>query len=306
MQPVADGSTDIIELLDGSLFLLGGVECIDERLSWYPGKLQGKYVPYNCYLLRSGHECLLVESGVASHRSIVRDQLRKLLRGGDVLKRIAVTRNEPECVSNIPYLVRDFGIEEVHSLRLMSSLQFFRADAAAQHAASFDQSSAALQMLEFGIKCTPSEQNEPVSLNGEVRLEPFETPLRVLPTLWFYDSKTFTLFCSDMFCGSVSDTPDNRIDADIGSEESMTAAMLYELQSKFEWLNRSRLGGMIETLKNYFADRKIERLAPTRGRVIVGAGVAQARINGLIRALEVLDIDDAKPNAMHLNAVEAL
>ena len=283
---------ETIELVANTLYLLGGVERIDERLSWYPPASYGKYVPYNCYLLRSGNECLLVESGVASHRSIIRNQLRELLRSDDVLKRIAVTRNEPECVSNIPSLIKEFGIEAVHSLRLMSSLQFFRAGAGEQLANSFNVSSTKLQMLEFGIACISSEQGEPISLNGEVRLEPFDTPLRVLPTLWFYDQRTGTLFCSDLFSGSISDTLNVRINAEIGSDERMTAVMLQELKQKFDWLWHSKLGGMIEILKTYFGERTIERLAPTRGNVIVGSDAVKARVKALIRALETLDIGD--------------
>jgi hypothetical protein len=65
-----------IELLKGELFLLGDAERIDDRLSWYPAEYYGQYVFYNSYLLRSGRECLLVESGVVPHHSTIRRQLR--------------------------------------------------------------------------------------------------------------------------------------------------------------------------------------------------------------------------------------
>lgn len=280
------------EIVKGELFLLGGVEQIDERISWYPAEDRGKFVAYNSYLLRSGSDCLLVESGAASHHPTIRKQLRNLLRDGDIFKRIAVTRNEPECVCNIPNLVKDFGIEAVHSAPQMSSLQFFPSDFAELRSESFDKRSAELLMLEFGVRCIAADEGESISINGEVRLEPFKTPLRVLPSLWLHDSHTRTLFCSDIFCAAVSETPEIRTNSDVLPEDEMIALMLRELAIKFEWLSRGRLSGIIETLEDYFSNRNIEILAPTRGQVIIGAEVVNSRLHALIEAMKKLDAHD--------------
>ena len=277
------------ELVQGELFLLGGVEQIDERISWYPAEDRGKFVAYNSYLLRSGNDCLLVESGAAAHHATIRAQLRNLLRGEDIFKRIAVTRNEPECVCNIPNLVKDFGIEAVHSAPQMSALQFFPRDSAESRSESFDKRSAELLMLEFGVQCVAADEGEGISINGEVRLEPFKTPLRVLPSLWFHDSRTRTLFCSDIFCAAVSDTPTSRTNSDVLSKDEMRALMLRELAIKFEWLSRGHLSGIIETLEVYFSNRTIEILAPTRGQAIIGAEAVNSRLRALIEAMKMLD-----------------
>lgn len=279
-----------IELVANELFLLGGVELIDERLSYYPSETFGKYVPYNCYLLRSGGESLLIESGAASHHPVIRAQLQGLVRGSDEFRRLVVTRNEPECNSNIPNLVRDFGIGAVHSLPMMSSLQYFPANAKEFLAAGFDASSNELQMMDFGVRCIPVEEGERILLGGEARLEPFPTPLRVLPTNWFYDRRTRTLFCSDVFCGRVSDTPSVRTNSEILAEDEMTATMLNDLSRKFDWLSRGYLTDITETLENYFMERKIDILAPTRGNPIVGSDAVDANLRALISALKLLNV----------------
>ena len=84
------------EIVEGELFLLGGVERVDERLSWYLADDAGKFVAYNSYFLRSGNDCLLVESGAAAHHPTIREQLHGLLCEGDELRRIAVTENRQE------------------------------------------------------------------------------------------------------------------------------------------------------------------------------------------------------------------
>ena len=68
-----------------------------------------------------------------------------------------MTRNEPECVCNIPNLVNEFGIKAVHSLPLMRSLQLLRAGLGDLRAASFDARVAELQLLEFGVQCIPAQ-----------------------------------------------------------------------------------------------------------------------------------------------------
>ena len=285
-----------IELLKGALFLLGDAERIDDRLSWYPADSYGRYVFYNSYLLRGGRESLLVESGVVPHHPTIRRQLRGLLAESDSPRRIAVTRNEPECVCNIPNLVKDFGIESVHSLPLMSSLQFLRGSDL--RAASFDARAGELQLLEFGVQCIPAEGSGSIPIGGQDRLEVFETPLRVLPTNWFYDRETRTLFCSDTFCGETSEAAEIRTSTDVVSENEMTARLSSDLTRKFDWLVRSDLSGIIGGLERYFGERRIDILAPTRGNVIVGPRAVELRLCALIRVLKNLNAaHGGNPNA---------
>lgn len=271
------------------MYLLGDAERIDGRLSWYPADLYGHYAYYNSYLLRRGRECLLVESGVALHHPTIRRQLNELLAKDDRLNRIAVTRNEPECVCNIPNLVNDFGITSVHSLPLMSALQFLHARPDELRAASFDARAAELQLLEFGVQCIPAEGRGSIPIGGASGLETFETPLRVLPTNWFYDRQARTLFCSDTFCGEVSDIEGARISSDVASESEMMARLAPDLTRKFDWLARSDLSSIIPSLESYFGERQIDCLAPTRGNVIVGAAAVELRIRALIQVLKNLD-----------------
>ena len=117
----------------------------------------------------------------------------------------------------------------------------------------------------------------------------FETPLRVLPTNWFYDRQTRALFCSDTFCGETSELADIRTSTDVVSESEMTARLSSDLTRKFDWLVRSDLSGIIGGLEKYFGERRIDILAPTRGNVIVGSGAVELRLRALIRILKNLN-----------------
>jgi hypothetical protein len=152
--------------------------------------------------------------------------------------------------------------------------------------------------LEFGVRCIPAEGGEGIPIGGRARLEPFETPLRVLPTNWFYDRQTRTLFCSDTFCGEVSETADIRTSRDVVSESEMITRLSRDLTRKFDWLVRSDLSGIIEYLERYFGERRIDILAPTRGNVVVGSRAVDLRLRALIRALKNLnEAHRRKPDA---------
>jgi hypothetical protein len=96
-----------------------------------------------------------------------------------------VTRNEPDCVANIPRLVRLFGLKNVHSPGLMNTLQFFPADDAGLMERSFNHRSTQLQMLNFGVGCTPAVSGGEIRISDDRVLEVLAVPLRVLPTVWY-------------------------------------------------------------------------------------------------------------------------
>ena len=174
--------SDYACLAEGALYVVGGSVPVDGRISWYSGDHLGRYLPFNSYVLKDGDGLLLLESGVPAVFEPMADQLRSILGSRAAAARLAVTRNEPDCVANIPLLVRRLGLKTVHSPGLMNTLQFFRAEEVGPEN-SFNHRSTELQMLNFGVKCVPSVPGAEVAVSDGRVLQVMAVPLRVLPTV---------------------------------------------------------------------------------------------------------------------------
>ena len=274
--------------LEPGLSLLGGSVALDARVSWYD-EPPGRFLPFNTYLLTAGGASLLVEAGVPAAFAPLARQLRGLPGGTAAPTRLAVTRNEPDCVANVPALVASLGLETVHSPGLMNTLQFFRADDAEREEQSFAERSAELQMLDFGVACAPARPGEQVAVGGERRLTVIAAPLRVLPTVWFHDAATGTLFCSDSFAEETAETPDQRLLTVAAPHRALVDRFLHSFPLKFDWLARSDLRTVVAELDAIFSSHDIRRLAPNRGLVIEGRAAVQAKQAALLAALRELD-----------------
>ena len=271
--------------LEPGLSLLGGSVPLDARVSWYD-EPPGRFLPFNTYLLTADGASLLVEAGVPAAFAPLARQLRGAAAAPT---RLAVTRNEPDCVANVPALVAPLGLETVHSPGLMNTLQFFRADEAEREEQSFAERAAELQMLDFGVACAPARPGEEVAVGGDRRLTVIAAPLRVLPTVWFHDAATGTLFCSDSFAEETAETPDQRLLTAAAPHRVLVDRFLHSFPLKFDWLARSDLRTVIAELDGIFSSHDIRRLAPNRGLVIEGRAAVAAKQAALLAALRELD-----------------
>lgn len=268
--------------------LLGGSVPLDARISWYD-EPPGRYLPFNTYLLTEGNQSLLLEAGVPAVFPPLERQLRALTGGTAGPTRLAVTRNEPDCVASVPALVARFGVETVHSPGLINTLQFFAADDAERDEHSFAERTATLQMLDFGVACQPARPGEEVAVGGSRRLSVIAAPLRVLPTVWFHDDATGTLFCSDSFADETAATFDQRVLDDVAPRAVLVDRFLRSFPLKFDWLERSDLSAVIADVEGIFATYEIRRLAPNRGLVIEGLAAVDVKRSALLAALRELD-----------------
>jgi hypothetical protein len=201
---------------------------------------------------------------------------------------LAVTRNEPDCVSNIPRLVREFGLKSVHSPGLMNTLQFFPSDEADLKEKAFSHTATELQMLSFGVGCTPSVPGGQVRISEGRTLEVVSVPLKVLPTVWYYDRATRTMFCSDSFSDETAVGADVRILDSVDEPDALIARFHESFTRKFDWLGRSDLSTVIADMEAIFDRYDIEILAPNRGLVVHGREAVAAKTAALLAALREL------------------
>ena len=281
-------SPDCINLRDGELYLLGDSIAVDGRISWYPPVDDGRYVPFNSYLIMDGDSHLLVEAGVPAVLDATLAQLRGVLGSEANTPSVAVTRNEPDCVANIPHLVRRSGLRTVISPGLMNTLQYFPADDADEREMSFTHRSTELQMLNFGVRCIPAAPGGRVHVSEGRILEVVAVPLRVLPTVWYYDACTRTMFCSDTFSDETAASPEARVLTVVEDEDILVSRFRRNFDRKFDWLARSDLTSIITDLESIFARYDIEMLAPNRGVVIRGRIAVAAKTQALIATLRAL------------------
>ena len=286
MQVVTAGQRSGSIDLEPGLSLLGGCVPLDPMISWYE-ELAGRFLPFNTYLLTGSGSSLLVEGGVPAAFAPLDRQLRDIPPDAHP-KRLAVTRNEPDCVANVPALVALLGLETVHSPGLMNTLQFFRSDEAEREEQSFAERTAELQMLDFGVACSPARPGETVPVGGDRRLTVIAAPLRVLPTVWFHDVPSGTLFCSDSFADETAESPHQRVIATVDPHRALVDRFLRSFPLKFDWLARSDLSTVIADLEAVFEGHDIRRLAPNRGLVIEGRTAVRAKLTAVLAALREL------------------
>ena len=283
----AAGGAEPVVLVPDGLHLLGASVPLDDRISWYDDPT-GRYVPFNTYLVEEGDQQLLVEAGVPAVFDAVARQAEGAFRGRHGPARIAVTRNEPDCVASLPLMVRRFGLETVHSPGLMNTLQFFVDDDADLNERSFVHHATELQMLSFGVQCSPARPGNEIVIGPSRRLSVIAAPLRVLPTVWYHDPFSRTLFCSDTFADETAAAPYERILAKADAPDVLRNRFRRSFALKFDWLFRSDLTSVISDLERIFANHDIERLAPNRGLIVSGYPAVHAKQEALLAALREL------------------
>lgn len=265
------------EIVPGRLFLLGDSVEIDDRISWRGTEDHGRFDPINVYLLREGSETLLVEAGVALFEEAVNEQLADLI-GDACVTRLAVTRNEPDTISNVPGLVRRWNLKQAFTPGVMNPLDYF------------EDASARYQMISFGVEQVPIRPGDRIAIAGDRVLEAVQAPLRMLSTTWYYDQGARALFCSDIMTDGTGTGRDDRIiDRPLGFE-TLAAYMKRNMLVRYDWLARSRLRPIVEGLEKLFESYEIDILAPSRGCVIVGRDAVQERQQALLSVLRDLSL----------------
>ena len=250
-----------IELSGNALQLVGESETIDERMSWRHPDTYGLCEPFKVYLLRGTERSVLVEGGIAAQRETLAEHLSETLEDGENIEQIAVTRNEPDTISNLPNLVTACGVTTAYTPGVINPLDFF------------DDASAHLHMKSFGVDQHPALPGTRIELGPDRWLEPVQTPLRLLSTIWYYDTGTRTLFTSDIFSSAAHRPGKPPVATGVPDRATLYARIRDHMLAKYDGLPFSNLTDIINGLGDMFASREVEILAPSRGCPIVGAEV---------------------------------
>jgi hypothetical protein len=277
VRPAEAGATreaGAIELFPGELHALGGVVPIDGRLSWLADGARG-FAPLHCYLLRDGEHALLVDSGVPAHEPDVLRQLAALVPGGSLallLSRIV----EFDSFGNAAAVIGAFDVLAVHSQFPAGEWVWYRAG----HDRAARPATPPWHALRGGLQV-------PLGAPGRARrtVEAIDGPLRLLATTWVYDPGTRALFTSDAFGHAARPSAGGPTVVEAANDETTLEDVRDHLLAKFAWLAAADTDPIRRQLAEIFETRRIEIVAPTYGRPLVGRAVVERHYELVQRAL---------------------
>lgn len=265
----------VTEILPGRLFAIGGWLLLGQKqVSWLPDGAQG-VLPVQGYVLQDSGQWLLIDTGLPIHRAEMAAGLADTV-AGCASRRVIMTRREADCMLNLPWILRDFGVQQVLYAGPLNPLDFFQGVEDAEIAGRLDASGAGR-----AAKITDGSVTE----IGVLRLEVLRTELRLLATNWFYEQVTHTLFSSDSFGFLATDTPGSRISirADFDPDE-----IARFLGAKMDWVVGIDPAPVIADLDRLQASRPIARICPGFGCVIEGTDAVARAFDGTKAALRLL------------------
>lgn len=263
-------------LVDGHLYLLGDLVEVDGRISWLPPTAVGSFEPLNCYVLCSGNEALVVDTGVALHAEQVVTQLRRLTdEQGITSLSIFLTRFEPDALSNLGALTREFQLDAVYGGGVHNPFDFF------------DDLSPQEHLLQVhGLHLERKAPGEQIKVGDGLSLQILKTPLRVLTTYWAYEPSLRCLFTSDSFGHLQLD--DRNSDARVANNEvipGLLGRMREYLSMKFDWVEHSDGPRLRKELEEIFVSHPAAIIAPSHGRVLIGHEMVSEHIDVLLAEL---------------------
>jgi glyoxylase-like metal-dependent hydrolase (beta-lactamase superfamily II) len=217
-------------------------------VSWVDANARG-YDPSNCYLVLESDAALLVDTGLHVHEQALLRQLAEILPEGMPLG-IALTRVEPDCLGNLIAVAERFNVT-----RLASQSNVIPFD----YLGPFSHRFPGVEIVN-GLH--PGDQ---VPVTGDRRLAVVEPAVRTLPTLWYWDEGSGTLFCSDFFG---EDRPLQAHDS-VGGQVSVRAARSH-LLAKFDWIGIADTSAALVRLDRIFETLPVSVLAPGHGMWVVG------------------------------------
>ncbi|MEA2981307.1 MAG: hypothetical protein QOF09_3130 [Alphaproteobacteria bacterium] len=266
----------VTEICPGTIYALGGILPADARCgAWIPQDVQG-FIPFQCYVLRNAGQFLMLDGGLPIHRDEVREGIKALI-GGSRERRFMMTRRELDTILNLPWIAHDFQFQKLYCGGDLSPIDFFE---------KMDDANIDAQIK--ALVDTPFEflKPGPIGNVGTLQLEMLRGALMVLPTFWFYELTTRTLFTSDCWGFLPQATPTSpRMRAPSDAEISAERIEKF-LGVKFDWLASIDNSPLAKDLKAVFADRPVDRICPNFGCVIEGRDAVERTVEQTLRALE--------------------
>jgi flavorubredoxin len=268
----------LAELVEGSLYLLGGSVEIADDLSWRAPRHNGRFERFNAYLVVEDEDAVLIETGVAANWELVRSQLSSLLSQGLNLRAIVSTRLEPDCLSNLSRIASTFDLENVvvYAPGGLNPLDFF------------DDLNTKELVERLGFQTRILRPGVTIELSLTRVLEVIVPELRTLSTAWIRDRATSTLFSSDIFTQYSGQDPSEKLATDVTGPNLDENNFTEHFLTKFDWLPRADVHTMIPEVQTVYGGGEVERIAPTRGLVIEGRDLVRKNVEDMLSLLETI------------------
>jgi hypothetical protein len=268
----------VTEVCPGTIYAVGGSLPADERCgAWIPRDVRG-FIPFQGYVLRDGGQFLMLDGGLPVHKAEVRVGVAALIAETHE-RRFMMTRRELDTILNLPWLTHEFKFQTLYCGGDLSPIDFFEK----MDDASFDQTIKTL--VE-----TPFDFVKPGPLGNIGRLEPemLRGALQVLPTFWFYEKTTRTLFSSDCW-GFIPKESASASSVRTPSEAELSAERVERfLDMKFDWLASIDNSPLAADLEAVFANRPVDRICPTFGCIIEGRAAVERLVGQTLAALKTM------------------
>ncbi|MBS1878500.1 MAG: MBL fold metallo-hydrolase [Actinobacteria bacterium] len=262
----------VVELFDGGPLAFCNPYPVDGRVSWHAAGARG-WAPMNSYLLAGTETAVLIDPGLSIHREDVLEQVRGALNGRELVP-LLLRQGEFDSICNVAPLVDRFGVRRIYG-------EFPDAFLWADVVTDPELFASA---LDAGLENLQLRPGETLEIEGYGGLEALPATLRLLNTLWLFDARSGTLFTSDSFSYLVSDEATGPWVLDAGEEDRTTVAAVAEhlVTTRYWWLRGADVGPIRDWLRDVFASREVNAIAPAFGRIVRGS-------EAVARHLELLD-----------------
>lgn len=268
----------VAEIVPGRLYAIGGAVPHSVSVSWIEKRTSG-WTPVQCFVFLSDGKAMVMDCGLPAHTAAVSAGLDALLAASPP-PRLLISRWEPDAMAALPWMVERYKVPEVLSYAGLNPLDFFEGfeEAAARSQVNVRKRDAQL------VSILPGDVIE----HGSMRLTAISPALRLLLTMWYYETSTRSLFTADAFTLLANPFGPVPLVARPAAGKLTSVAMQRCLRTKFDWLVGAHCEAIIADLDSLAARHQIDRICPTIGGIIEGpAAVRQAfrATAGALRAL---------------------
>jgi glyoxylase-like metal-dependent hydrolase (beta-lactamase superfamily II) len=253
-----------IELCAGRLHALVNPIELDGRLTWYQPHVRG-YTSVNCYLATEDEHALLIDTGVTVHREALLAQLQRLVGGAPMS--IAHTRvAEYPAICNTIAIAQSLRVDAIYA-GFPDVLGWLEFRPRANRPRADGPSSWALGRAP---QTRVVSREDGVAIGERARrLHVMPAAVKLLPSQWFYDDGTRTLFTGDAFTHARRRSAAGPWVADDRADGITPDEVLEHLLARCWWLAGAQRHGEIQAmLEQVFSAYDVETIAPGYGCVI--------------------------------------
>lgn len=272
-----------IGLHEGRLRVLANPIALDGRVTWYPDHVRG-FTSVNCYVISEGSITLLIDSGVTVHRDAVIAQLGQCT-SGEPLSIVHTRIGEYPAICNTTAIAEEIAVEGLYA-GFPDAIGWVEFRPRAERRQS-DHPWAIGHAPESRL-IPREEPGLPIGRQGR-HLHAIPTPLRLLPSQWFYDDGSHTLFTGDAFTHAWRESAAGPWIADDAGPGTTTQEVLEHLLMRCWWLTDAKRHIEIQrALESVFKRYTVETIAPGYGCIIHGPTAVERHYNMMQAAIEQL------------------